>query len=139
MEMEDRDYIVGIFTILQNIRYCGSYHIITEMISLFSTQSLDWVGSLLFLIYKNDLCHVCDESVTIWFADDTNLFSQDLRQLMSSMKNFRMVKVNKMHLNINKIHYEFFARYKRQDNSVNLGLDNMHTYMGEFQQSKLLI
>ena len=33
------------------------------------------LGSLLFLIYINDLCNVCKITIPMLFADDTNLFS----------------------------------------------------------------
>ena len=32
------------------------------------------LGPLLFLVYINDLCSVCEYATPILFADDTNLF-----------------------------------------------------------------
>ena len=33
-----------------------------------------WVGPLLFLLYIDDLCNLCNYSNPILFADDSNLF-----------------------------------------------------------------
>ena len=48
------------------------------------------LGCRLFFINIDDSCHMCDKSIPILFADDKNLFVNDLRNLslkMASMKN----------------------------------------------------
>ena len=67
------------------------------------------LGPLLFLIYINDLCHVCKYTSAIFFADDTNLFSsgKDLKTLERTTNNelsniSLWLKVNKLSLNIKR-------------------------------------
>ena len=77
------------------------------------------LGPLLFLMYINDLYNVCQESVPILFADDTNLFYSgssidDLaRRINDELCNISTwLKINKLSLNIKKTHYIIFDRKK---------------------------
>ena len=66
---------------------------------------------LLFLIYINDLYHVCENSIPILFADDSNLFFNGTNpSVMEQNINIELenistwLKVNKLSLNIGKTH-----------------------------------
>ena len=76
--------------------------------------------AILFLIYINDLCGVCEYTTPILFADDTNLFccGNDLcvmeKKVNSELKQISTwLKVNKLSLNIKNTHYMVFTRKKR--------------------------
>ena len=78
------------------------------------------LGPLLFLVYINDLYHVCNKSIPILFADDTNLFFRGTDpKVMESEINTELdrislwLKVNKLSLNIKKTHYMIFNRKKK--------------------------
>ena len=88
------------------------------------------LGPMLFLIYINDLYNVCQESVPILFADDTNLFysasSLDtlVRRINDELCNISTwLKINKLSLNIKKTHYIIFNR-KRESICVEIKIDN---------------
>ena len=77
------------------------------------------LGPLLFLVYINDLCSVCEYAIPILFADDTNLFcsGKDLETIQMEInaeltKLSTWLKVNKLCLNIKKTHYMVFTRKK---------------------------
>ena len=62
-----------------------------------------------FLIYINDLCTVCKNTIPVLFADDTNLFSSgvDATGLQHGVNHdlaliTKWLKVNKLSLNIKK-------------------------------------
>ena len=83
------------------------------------------LGPLLFLIYINDLCSVCKHTFTILFADDTNLFSsgKEIKTLETNINNELShtsigLKVNKLSLNIKKIHYMIFRKRKKDSFNV---------------------
>ena len=66
------------------------------------------LGPLLFLLYINDLRHVCSSTTSILFADDINLFKSgnDLNKMQDELnselsKISLRLKVNKLSLNIN--------------------------------------
>ena len=89
------------------------------------------LGPLLFLIYINDLLHVCNESIPILFADDTNLFFSgknlpDLEKRINEELNdiSLWLKVNKLSLNIKKTHYMIFHRKKHDITKMKLCIDN---------------
>ena len=75
------------------------------------------LGPLLFLIYINDLCLVCENTLPILFADDTNLFKshQDLTNI-ETMLNEELksispwLQVNKSSLNVKKHFIIFFQK-----------------------------
>ena len=88
------------------------------------------LGPLLFLMYINDLYNVCQESVPILFADDTNLFYSgssidDLaRRIIDELCNISTwLKVNKLSLNIKKTHIIIFHR-KKEPISVKIKIEN---------------
>ena len=67
------------------------------------------LGPLLFLIYINDLCTVCKNTIPVLFADDTNLFSSgfDAIGLQDGVNHdlaviTKWLKVNKLSLNIKR-------------------------------------
>ena len=87
-------------------------------------------GPLLFLMYINDLYNVCQKSVPILFADDTNLFYSwssldDLaRRINDELCNISTrLKVNKLSFDINKTHHIFFHR-KKEPISVQIKIEN---------------
>ena len=89
------------------------------------------LGPLLFLIYINDLNFVCDGAMSIFFADDSNLFingkdikklEHDLNKILADISEW--LKVNKLSLNVKKTHYMIFSNKKsRERPSVNLKID----------------
>ena len=89
------------------------------------------LGPLLFLIYINDLNSVCKDAMSIFFADDSNLFKngnnlsrieKDLNEILSNVSQW--LKVNKLSLNVKKTHYMIFSKKKNlQKPSVNLKID----------------
>ena len=67
------------------------------------------LGPLFFLIYINDLVSVCQHSMPILFADDTNLFIngddslQMVHMLNAELDNIsNWLKANKLSLNVKK-------------------------------------
>ena len=78
------------------------------------------LGPLLFILYINDVIHVCRLAETIMFADDTNLFFTDsnLTELNVNINNelellSRWFKLNKLSLNVKKTNYMHFCTKKR--------------------------
>ena len=70
------------------------------------------LGPLLFLIYINDLVSVCQHTMPILFADDTNLFinGDNLLQMVQTLNAelddiSNWLKANKLFLNVKKTHY----------------------------------
>ena len=77
------------------------------------------LGTLLFLIYINDLFLVCDNCPPIFFADDTNLFIRgDDFNHMQDLLNVELSNIsqwlitNKWSLNVKKTHYMVITRKK---------------------------
>ena len=88
------------------------------------------LGPLLFLVYINDLYHVCNKSIPILFANDTNIFFRGTDpKVMESEINTELhrisswLKVNKLSLNIKKTHYLIFNRKKKCCCDVMLRID----------------
>ena len=78
------------------------------------------VGPLLFLIYINDLASVCEHTMPILFADDTNVFinGDDLlgkaQILNTELENIsHWLKVNKLSLNVNPKETSFLDLHRR--------------------------
>ena len=78
------------------------------------------LGPLLFLLYINDLYHVCNNSSPILFADDTNLVSSgsDPKELDSEINTeldhiSTWIKVTKLSLNVQKTHFIVFNGKKK--------------------------
>ena len=87
------------------------------------------LGPLLFLLYINDLGHVCSSTTSILFADDTNLFKSgnDLNKMQDELnselsKISLWLKLNKLSLNIGKTHFMVFTNKKRLD-ELNILID----------------
>ena len=75
------------------------------------------LGPLLFLIYINDLCNVCGNSLPILFADDSNIFTvgktlDDIEKLINKelADISRWLNANRLSLNIKKTQYMVFSR-----------------------------
>ena len=78
------------------------------------------LGSLLFLVYVNDIVNVSDKFFPILFADDTNVFIDgDNLNNMSITMNKELCKlvvwlnINKLSLNIGKTHFMIFRSRKK--------------------------
>ena len=89
------------------------------------------LGPLLFLLYKNDLYHVCNNSIPIMFADDTNLFfsGSEQKELESEINTelnhiSTCLKVNKLSLNVQKTHFMVFSRKKKYKCDVAFRIEN---------------
>ena len=91
------------------------------------------LGSLLFIIYVNDLCNVSKIFEPIIFADDTNLFfftqKHKLKELFHTAnleldKVFRWFNANKFSLNYEKTKYTFFHKAREKD-SIPLKLSSL--------------
>ena len=101
------------------------------------------LGPLLFLVYINDLYHVCNKSIPILFADDVNLsFRGTDPKVMESDINTGLdrislwLKVNKLSLNIKKTHYMIFNRKKKCCCDVMLRIDKQ--LIEEVSETKFL-
>ena len=108
------------------------------------------LGPLLFLVYINDLCSVCEYATPILFADDTNLFcsGKDLQTIQMEIntaltKISTWLKVNKLSLNIKKTHYMVFTRKKfRHQLDIRIDghlIDEVHKtkFLGVYIDNKL--
>ena len=81
------------------------------------------LGSLLFIIYINDLYNVSNILQPIMFADDTNLFSShsNIKDLFNNV-NLELSKIvvwfkaKKLSLNEGKTKYTFFHKFSQKDN-----------------------
>ena len=101
------------------------------------------LGTLLFLLYINDLGNVSKKLFSLLFADDSNMFlpGKDPNDLIRTM-NEEMVKVvdwfqiHRLSLNLNKTHFILFQR-KRVcvSMSIDVIIDNVKIDMVEKQSS----
>ena len=105
------------------------------------------LGPLLFLMYINDLNFVCKDAMSIFFADDSNLFKngkditkleEELNEILSNISEW--LKVNKLSLNVKKTHYMIFSKKKIKPGvpkpSVNLSIDGQP--LSEVEKTKFL-
>ena len=88
------------------------------------------LGPLFFLIYINDLCIVCTNTIPVLFADDTNLFSSGVDATgLQDRVNYdlavitKWLKVNKLSLNIIKTHYMCFSTKKKIKPDISSNID----------------
>ena len=100
------------------------------------------LGPLLFLIYINDLYHVCENSIPTLFADDSNLFFSGTvptvmeKNINTELENISTwLKVNKLSLNIGNTHYMIFDKQKRRSIQLKIKIENQeieHTCKTKF-------
>ena len=90
------------------------------------------LGPLLFLLYINDLTTVSSTSLSVLFAEDTNIFlSGKSLQSMSMTLNEQLTAIyewlccNKLSLNVLKTHYMIFTPRNKKVNYVNLYINNV--------------
>ena len=89
------------------------------------------LGSLLFLLYINDLSKASSILSPIMFADDTNLFySHHIKTIFTTVNNelkniHEWFKANKLSLNNTKTKYSFFHTSQRK-NDIPLRLPKLH-------------
>ena len=81
------------------------------------------LGPLLFIIYINDICNVCDLLYTILYADDTSVLLnvKNINELMDIINNeiqklYIWLRANKLTLNIDKTYYMIFHRARIKNN-----------------------
>ena len=93
---------------------------------MWSTTGLNTWSSVV-LIYINDLCNVCGNSLPILFADDSNIFTvvkklDDIKNLINKeLADISMwLNANRLSLNIKKTQYMAFSRKKRPDKKMKL-------------------
>ena len=87
---------------------------------------------LVFLLYINDLTTVSSTSLSVLFADDTNIFlSGKSLQSMSMTLNEQLTAIyewlccNKLSLNVLKTHYMIFTPRNKKVNDINLYINNV--------------
>ena len=98
------------------------------------------LGSLLFVIYMNDIVHESSVMKIILFADDTNLLlnSTNLNDLIATanteiQKISDQLKINKLSLNIKKTHFILFHfRQKKITLDFELKIDNSEVEKATF-------
>ena len=88
------------------------------------------LGPLLFLLYINDLASVCQYTVPILFADDSNLFISGndadliMKTLNTELKEISLwLKANKLSLNIKKTHFMIFSSKNKPHTDMNINID----------------
>ena len=90
------------------------------------------LGSLLFLLYINDLCNVSKVVDFILFADDTNIFfsHKDLNflpEILHSevLKLTQWCQANKLPINLKKLNLMVFSQcQRRQILDISIQIDN---------------
>ena len=96
------------------------------------------LGPLLFFIHIDDLCSMCWYTTPILFADDTNLFwsGSDIKTIESNIDTeltqiALWLNMNKLSLNIKRIHYWAlaFSKKRTQRSESRLQIDGETIYM----------
>ena len=100
------------------------------------------LGSIMFIIYINDICYVSDVVKCVLFADDTNIFCSEINltdlQLTLNRelgKLFVWFSVNKLSLNVYKTNYILF-RNRSANTDLNICINTIH--VTRVQSSKFL-
>ena len=100
------------------------------------------LGSLLFLIYINDLANVCKITMPIFFADDSNLFQdgESLNEIESILNEelneiVKWLKVNKLTLNVDKTQCTMFTR-KKCNTKLSIKIEN--SFITQVTKTKFL-
>ena len=92
------------------------------------------LGPLLFLLYINDLTTVTTTSLSVLFADDTNIFlsgknldsmSMTLNEQLTAI--YEWLCCNKLSLNVLKTHYMIFTPRNKKVNDINLYINKVPT------------
>ena len=108
------------------------------------------LGSILFILYINDMCNVSTLLKPILLADDTNLFcsGKDIKELCSVVsieldKLCKWFQVNKLSLNTSKTNFTVFTNKSCDDtyyvcmNGLNLSRVFVTKFLGVHMDSKL--
>ena len=111
------------------------------------------LGSLLLIIYMNDICNVSELLFTVLYADDTCIVihGKDMLSIITTLNHelhmlSTWLKANKLSLNTDKTYYMIFhrARIKLPDTDYpiimnNSSLSNIknHMYLGVILDSKM--
>ena len=89
-------------------------------------------GPLLFLLYINDLTTVSTTSLSVLFADDTNIFmsGKNLPSMAMALNEqltaiYEWLCCNKLSLNVLKTHYMIFTQRNKKVNDISLYINNV--------------
>jgi len=103
------------------------------------------LGPLLFLLYINDLHTVCKHTLSIRFADDTNLFmsGRNINEMLESINEelqhiYIWLKVNKLSLNIKKTQFMIFSKKRSKSDRPEISLNIDGKPISETNQTKFL-
>ena len=90
------------------------------------------LGPLLFLLYINDLTTVSTTSLSVLFADDTNIFmsGKNLPSMAMALNEqltaiYEWLCCNKLSLNVLKTHYMIFTQRNKKVNDICLYINNV--------------
>ena len=89
------------------------------------------LGPLLFLLYINDLTTVSTTSLSVLFADDTNIFmsGKNLPSMAMALNEqltaiYEWLCCNKLSLNVLKTHYMIFTQRNKKVNDISSYINN---------------
>ena len=113
---------------MQSVTYDNEKSVLKELQCGVPQGSI--LGPHLFLIYINDLALICQHTMPIFFADDSNLFLEGnnlnavQRRLNEELENISTwLKVNRLSLNIGKTQLMIFTRKKIKDEDIGLYIE----------------